>query len=72
MLNSVIDSEEFKGKQVSLKLTFLLIVITAITVFAGAEVYFQFQDVRKDIKLLKEQIEYEKVRVDEKLDQIKK
>ena len=70
MLNSVIDSEEFKGKKVSLRLTLFLIALTAFTVFAGAEIYFQFQDVRKDLKVLKEQIEYERERVDRKFKQL--
>ena len=66
MINSVIDSPDFEGKKVSLRLTLFLIVFTAVSVFAGAEVYFQFQDVRKDIKVLKERIEYERERVDRK------
>lgn len=65
-LSSIIDSPDFEAKKVSLRLTLFLIVFTAVSVFAVAEVYFQFQDVRKDIKVLKERIEYERERVDRK------
>lgn len=69
-LSSIIDSPDFEAKKVSLRLTLFLIVFTAVSVFAVAEVYFQFQDVRKDIKVLKERIEYERERVDRKFKRI--
>ena len=69
-VSAIVDSEDFKGRKVSLRLTILLIAFTAVSVFAGAEIYFQFQDVRKDIKVLKEQIIYERERVDRKFKQL--
>lgn len=69
-VSAIVDSEDFKGRKVSLRLTILLIAFTAVSVFAGAEIYFQFQDVRKDIQVLKEQIIYERERVDRKFKQL--
>lgn len=69
-VSAIVDSEDFKGRKVSLRLTILLIAFTAVAVFAGAEIYFQFQDVRKDIQVLKEQIIYERERVDRKFKQL--
>lgn len=76
-LGTIMDSEEFKGKVISLRLAFLLILLTGLITFTGAEIYFQFQYVKaqqanhfeihqQDIKYLKEQIEYERDRVDRK------
>lgn len=66
MIGDIVNTDDFEGKKVSLRLTIFLIVFTAISVFAGAEIYFQFQDVRKDIEVIKERIEYERARVDRK------
>lgn len=72
MIGNVVNSEDFEGKKVSLRLTLFLIAFTAVSVFAGAEIYFQFQDVRKDIEVLKDKIEYERERVDRKFKNIEK
>ena len=77
MLSSAADVDDFKGKKVSLKLTILLMIITAVVTWTGGEIYFHFKLMAKemaaqqelhamDMKYIQEKIEYERNRNDRK------
>lgn len=77
MIGAAINSEDLDGKRVSLRLTLLLILITAFAVYEGAYIYFRFEKVeanqrliqelhKQDMEHIKAQQEYERERVDRK------
>ena len=80
---TAINSEDFEGKKVSLKLTLLLLLITAFAVYEGSYIYFRFENLEKeaalvkhlhaqDIEHLTEKMQYERDRVDRKFKQLEK
>jgi len=42
-ISSLMDTEDFNGKKVSLRLTLLLIALMAFAVYEGASVYYRFE-----------------------------
>jgi hypothetical protein len=77
MFTTVADVDDFKGKFVSLKLVILLIALTAIATWTGAEIYFHFRLMEKDLVAqqalhlkdvthMEEMISYERDRIDRK------
>lgn len=80
-ISSLIDTEDFNNKKVSLRLTLLLIALVAFAVYEGASVYYRFESVEREINTLKElhsqdfkhleeKVEYERARVDRRLNRI--
>lgn len=77
MIGGIVNSEDFAGKTVSLRLTLLLLAFTALAVYEGAYIYFRFEKVEsrlekqlelhaQDVNHLKEQLAYERDRIDRK------
>ena len=69
-ISAILDSDDFKGKKVSLRLAIMLVFGAILITFIGAEIWFQFQDVRKDMQVLQERIEYERARNDRKFNDL--
>lgn len=77
MIGGIVNSEDFEGKRVSLRLMLFILVLVAFAVYEGAYIYFRFERAEnrlekqeelhlQDINHLKEQMEYERERIDRK------
>lgn len=81
MIGGVINSEDFEGKRVSLRLMLFILALVAFAVYEGSYIYFRFERLEarfekqaelhsQDVEHIKEQMQYERERIDRKFKRI--
>lgn len=77
MIGGIVNSEDFEGKKVSLRLMLFILALVAFAVYEGSYIYFRFERLEaaveknaelhtQDVEHIKEQMEYERERIDRK------